>query len=631
MANRFDPSIGNIKEVIDGRQHPSLVGWNRLEGRPRTAHFDRALKAEVRDALWMLTRQWQMGEFKGEDAGSLVFAQIAMDTRQLKRYQPALGTPEAYNEDIPLEATVERQPIALSLDMRLLMGRHWLKLLKANGFEDFGKQFCAQFAFKATNETNEKGELEVELRAHPEVLSLYMAVSQHNASADGRIMDGGGFYRYLKGPPVNGAADFLSSTNQDQRSKINDLSTRFVAWFERLYLQPSQADPHDAWLPERLEYQFACSTSSPGQAEKILSAEDYHHGHLDWYNLDLETKRPKFEPIRETGPFSAPIVRTMIPTPVSFAGMPNTRWWALEDHKTNFADFQPSSTDLAKLLVMEFGLVYANDWFLVPFTLPLGSIAQVAGIVIQDSFGQRFWIDAAGAGNQNDWQRWSMFALQEKHAIPSLRRAPTTSPTVLLLPTVPKLQEGPPREEVLLIRDEMANMVWGIEKTVALADGSSKSGAEAASESLRYRMGKPSSEQPLAEMTMRYQVMNTVPEHWIPFIPVHQPQDQREIRLQRAAMPRILKTEATTTTDPPQKVRPRTQLLRHGLESQPAQPYYLHEEEVPRTGVRVTQTFQRTRWHNGKVIVWLGIQKEIGRGEGSSGLAFDQLIAKGTP
>ena len=30
--------------------------------------------AEVRDALWMLTRQWQMGEFEGDDAGSPIEA-----------------------------------------------------------------------------------------------------------------------------------------------------------------------------------------------------------------------------------------------------------------------------------------------------------------------------------------------------------------------------------------------------------------------------------------------------------------------------------------------------------------------------------------------------------------------------
>ncbi len=36
---------------------------------------------------------------------------------------------------------------------------------------------------------------------------------------------------------------------------------------------------NDAWLPERLEYQFTCSTPV-GNNENILSAEEYYHGHL---------------------------------------------------------------------------------------------------------------------------------------------------------------------------------------------------------------------------------------------------------------------------------------------------------------------------------------------------------------
>ena len=52
------------------KARPGITIWNRLEGRPRAEKFDRALRAEVRDALWMLTRQWQIGEFHGDDAGS---------------------------------------------------------------------------------------------------------------------------------------------------------------------------------------------------------------------------------------------------------------------------------------------------------------------------------------------------------------------------------------------------------------------------------------------------------------------------------------------------------------------------------------------------------------------------------
>ena len=67
-------------------------------------------------------------------------------------------------------------------------------------------------------------------------------------------------------------------------------------------------------------------------------------------------------------------------------------------------------------------------------------------------------------------------------------------------------------------------------------------------------------------------------------------------------------------------------LLREGLDRTPAEPYLVHEEEVPRAGVRVAQAFQRTRWRDGRVVVWLGAHKSTGRGEGSRGLAFDRLV-----
>ncbi len=64
--------------------------------------------------------------------------------------------------------------------------------------------------------------------------------------------------------------------------------------------------------------------------------------------------------------------------------------------------------------------------------------------------------------------------------------------SLLLLPTVPKVQESRPLEEVALIRDEMANMVWGIERIIPLPTGWGKSGPEAALETFHfYERGWP--------------------------------------------------------------------------------------------------------------------------------------------
>jgi hypothetical protein len=51
----------------------------------------------------------------------------------------------------------------------------------------------------------------------------------------------------------------------------------------------------------------------------------------------------------------------------------------------------------------------------------------------------------------------------------------------------------------------------------------------------------------------------------------------------------------------------------------------LHDEEVPREGARVTRHYKMTRWLNGESFLWAANRKEVGRGEGSSGLRFDAL------
>ena len=129
--------VVNMNEAVLKRLHPAITRWNRLEGRPRTHHFDRALRAEVRDALWMLSRQWQLGEFQGDDAGSPVLARLCMDVSRIDRFQAGTGAVEPLRLDEPLEARVERRPVPLrlgaqylSLDLRLAAGRRWLKLLE---------------------------------------------------------------------------------------------------------------------------------------------------------------------------------------------------------------------------------------------------------------------------------------------------------------------------------------------------------------------------------------------------------------------------------------------------------------------------------------------------------------------
>ncbi len=611
----------NIESVVKNRLTPGITIWNRLEGRPRADNFERALRAEVRDPLWMLTRQWQIGEFIGDDAGSPIFTRVQVETTPLRKYQPAGGAVEKFTDAVPLEARVEQMPIPfvlanqdVSLDIRLLAGRHWLKLVTPLS-AGAGPEFIAKYPIHQPELLDVNDQINIDdaaICAHAEAWSNFEAVAT-------RRMDGVKFYQHLKIPGQHASDDILALIGFEADALL--LEERFVAWFEKLFYQPTQPS---AWVSDRLEYQFACS-SQQAQDEKVFVAEEYYQGHLDWYNFDIDQSRSVLgDPAQNP---ELPKIKTleMLPTQVRFNGMPNTRWWAFEDARTNFGDIKPDTTDLAKLLLIEFGLVYANDWFLIPYTVPVGSVVNIRGMAITNVFGERTWIEAAGRGDDDDWQRWAMFLISIKgkgHEAADL--------SLLVPPVAQKVIEGQPLEEIMFARDEMANMVWGVEKTIPLPSGEPKRGIEAAVETRGFfareselRQGVPPEPPPFApDAKIRYKVMSSVPENWIPMIPVHMPADVRQTQLQRAAMLRVFEGDDVT-----RKVEPRTSLLRKGLDDQPdANSYFLQEEEVPRAGVQVTQGFQRTRWRDGRAWVWLGVRKQTGRGEGSSGLAFDRII-----
>ena len=614
--------VADLKTVFRERRLPTITVYNRLEARPRTLKFDRALKAEVRDALWMLTRQWQLGELIGDDAGSPIKAKLAIERTELRHYRPREGSVQDFDSALPLEARVERRPVRLrsagrpiALDLRLVMGRQWLKLI-ADLPNDYSAAFLAAYPIVAPNPQQVA---DADQAAHPEVLQTFAAVA-------GRRMDGGGLYRHLTGTGTPKAYDGVAGVADSDKAALDMKADRFVAWFARL-LAPPAAPDEDAWDASRMEYRFSCSAPVQGD-ETVYVAEEYHGGHLDWWAFDSDPEAdglaPPPDPAAPPDPHplpERPPARTLIPTPVVFEGMPNTRWWAFEDRRTNLGAVDAATNDLAKLLFLEFALVYANDWFLVPLELDMGSIATVRGLAVTNVFGERIWIEAAGSGADDDWQHWTMFNV----SVRGHDDAQEADLRLVLPPTVPKIQESDPLEGVAMIRDEVANMVWGVERVVPLPSGASKPGAEAARETLAYltRLAGPAPPPPAGRVAdIAYDLVSTVPEHWIPFLPVHVPGDTREIQLQRAALPRTLPGSTTVVT-------PRTGLLREGLDPEPpATPtgYLLHEEEVPRAGTLVEQSFQRTRWRGGRTVTWLGVRRGAGRGEGSSGLAFDRLV-----
>jgi hypothetical protein len=581
---------------------PRVVAFNRLEARPRTLDFTRSLRAEVHDALWMLTRQWQFGEFRGEDAASPVTSRVAYQHHAIDRIALRDGAAVPFDPaTMPLETRVERESIPLILrelptgevfsDLLFAVrwGKQFLKMLRDSGLDAHYGLYLGKFPIRV-------------LPVDPPASGPARAVEDPEAeqirtSVLGRVADGVAVWHAVETGTHDG---WLDGEPGGDKAALKAIAAAFAAscseMVERLFTQPG-ATADSAWLANRLEYRFAVAAPpDPDETQPVLLAEQFHQGRLDWYSFDSVTDRTlRLAPEPASEPQSEQ-VESFLPAPVRFKGQPRPRFWEMEETQTNFGKIETSTTGLLHLMLVEFGLIYSNDWFMLPHAMDMNTICEIRCILVDDSFGRHTFIRPAGRGPETAWQRFAMFHLTERNRQRSGSR-------LYLVPAVAKVLESAPLERVNFIRDEMANMAWGIESIVPSQTGIGLSGDKAS------RSAEPAAV-PTAEnddVKIRYVVGTTMPKNWIPFIPVHLDDSVSEIRLQRARM---------AGGEPP-----RGRLLR-----EPGSPYFVEEEEVPRAGIYVERSWQRTRWIQGRTLIWLGRRKTAGRGEGWSELVFDRVV-----
>ena len=470
---------------------PLVRGWNRLEGRPRSADFERSLRAEVRDPLWFLTRQWQFGEFEGDDAGSPIDARIAYETAPLDGYRSGADI-LPYDGKTPLEARVEGEAVPFDLMLHMQAARVFERLLADRGrgarLHDYVGLFVLDY------DAGVAGEGTSEARAMFDAGQSFLFDAAQLIAA---VRDGSHATRI---------AGFTGLTATES-AQLVEAGQLLVSWYERTYTQPTQPP---AWRPDRLDYHFDCV--SGGEAV-TLTADDHRGGDLDWHAFDVGS------PVASGRTAPTVTALSFLPTTVRFAGMPSPRYWEMEDGKTDFGRLDINTNDLARLLLAEYMLLFSNDWCAVPLALSVGSFTRIQGLLVTDVFGEQTLIRAADRGRDSDWQRWSMYRLDGDDS---------ANMGLLLAPALASGMRSAPVEQVRFLRDEMANMVWAVEYRVA-----SKLG-----EPFNPALAPPVPPSPgPAATAARFHLGDLVPANWRPFIPAHLPGSQRSIRLQRARLP----------------------------------------------------------------------------------------------
>lgn len=304
------------------------------------ASIAEGIRARVRDPLWLLARQWQMGEFEAANAGSTCRVEVTQRCEHVDRVRMTGAHGPIANPDVSLEATIE----------------------SANGTRQLGAGDAP--------------------------------AAQAHGAWDGKALH----YRFQ-----------LHGTGWLRRTKL-------------------------------------------GGASLVGGARDvqYHGERLDWYDFGLAAEHIGGD--AQT--------TTVFPARARFRGLPGRRWWELEDEHVDLSALELTEPNPLALLLLEFGLIQGEDWFVIPLRQRVGTVRKIEKLVAFDAFGRRTEIPPhTQRGTRDDafhmfgmpCQRWSGW------------RSEITSRYLYLPNATTRTAHATMLTGVVFQRDEVANLVWAVE------------------------------------------------------------------------------------------------------------------------------------------------------------------------
>jgi hypothetical protein len=575
---------------------PSITTWERLEPRPRGDTLTPSLEARIYDPAWMLARQWQLAEFRGQDAAFPVQVSWTLNAQQLTAVQPPAGNTTGPAGQYPLEATVWPEPkTPLTGGTSAEFGAELIRLLN--------KHSCSQTSIIA-------------------IISNYPLPAPEPAAADpqgiayltlltGRLPDINRLEPLLRQAAAGTVPSALGVTSGDNQAVI-DAAKDWVSAFDSFAL--STPPPADTWQPSRLEHQFTVTAGTSTQTPFSLAAPSWPGRPLEWSDFDIpaQAATPPATPPTLVRADPATLPATGIPTHLSYPDAPPPRYWTFDDASINLAAVTVSPDDLARMLIVEFATVYANDWYWLPIQLPCGALHTISQLTITNSFGETtdlgpvaLSIPAFGSGPAGtpDWCLFRQTITQPDGTLGNLNG-------LLLLPSAAAVQSSPPSElveQVVLLRDDTADLGWAVEHTVLGADDRPLDRYSTAAQLTPLTARTPPADD---GSTVRYLLETDVPVYCFPLAPDPTGPTQLELLV----LPR------TGPDGKPHDVPPLGQLL------PPLQPPgSLFDQELPAEGTTIRRRHYLTRGYDGEPLLWTGRERATGGRYGSIPLAFDQI------
>jgi len=535
--------------------------------------------ALMADPLWLIGRQWQLGELLGEDVASPVSVHVQSRSLPITAWAPA-GRMDG--TDLAVENPLwQPWPVGAVLDELV---EHVPRAGAVNGL-----RWRAETGAQLTESLREAGHddaCDLLLAAHP--LALDLDPSDPTGGLDptaarlflvleGAVADGGSARSELEaGTPgwVAGAGDPAGA---------GAVASEWLAW------AAGQPGAGGAWTTTRLEHRFLLRFGhGSGSDSAVLMATAFGAGSARWHHFEWLPDATVSLDGDSQLPGPEVVTNVMLATPLRYPGMPADRYWQLEEGSVDVSAIDAQPNDLARLCLAEFALVSGDDWLVVPLDGRLGALNQVLDVTVTTTFGEVFAIPEADTERRSRGFRMFEVTSARGDSLPGV-----VLPRIAAAPLL-----GEAVEEVAFLRDEAANMAWGVERIVPGRSGDPR---------LRSSEPRPSRSTPPDDLEpgdVLYQLQVAVPDHWIPLVPVTT--GYATVGLRKGAM---LKEG--------QPVQAASLLLEPTPLTFPA-------EEIPREGITVRAVPALARRTDGTYARWTGHRIQTGRGEGHSGFASDE-------
>lgn len=560
----------------------TVLASHRLEPISRQGDPGQGLAAPVHDPLWGLARQRAVGELAGEDTGSPVETALRMRVDPLDGWRPTAEHPVlAYDARTQVLEAVVAGESAAPVRPSGVPGAAAAPTPSGPGGlgvrdrVDAGRRLAAGLPDALVDDLR---------AAHPVPVGPGTPRTLMRAAA--LLPDGVAVAAVLlEAEAAGGATDATLATALGTTATRVGGSRGALEEVARWCATTFGLGPA-TWVAERLERRF--EVTSGGSA--VLHAPAHTREVVDTPDLELA---PGADDLTLDVTDEAVQWARRLPTRLRFPGMPNDRFWEFEDARLALHRVDAATHDLARLALVEFSSTYGNDWFTFPVPVHHGTVTTVPEVVVRDTFGEFELIGVAAD------EQWSMFVPSG----PAGGAPHLVTPSVTVAPLV-----GPVVEEVRFVRDENANLVWGLECVVTDEAGVVHDLVAEYTATATGAADLPTD----AELV--YQLMTEVPAHWVPFVPVHLDEGRRSVGLVQAVLPR------PTTFGVPVLTTPRSSILRELRDD------VVREEEVGSAGVTVRRRWYLARAADGSRHTWVARAVTTGRGEGASGLAFDVAL-----